>query len=59
MYVEYCVCGHILEVHTPYCDVCMDFRDEYIDEAIQKASHTFKLDNLRYIEDLAKLRNLI
>ena len=58
---EYCVCGHakikhqeiIPEAQLPaICFPCCD-------EANHTQFHTFHLDNLRYLEDLAKEKKLI
>jgi hypothetical protein len=58
--IEYCVCGHIKKYHEGGstdalfpCWTCYDGKD------IVKSLHVFKLDNLKYIEDLAKERNLV
>ena len=59
---EYCICGHIKDIHVPFnvlCGGCMDFRDEFVEESIRKSRHEFQLDNLRFVEDEAKRRNLI
>ena len=55
---EYCVCGHLQEDHfigkITQLDLCMECGWIKDDNA-----HPFKLDNLRFIEDEAKKRNLI
>lgn len=62
---EYCVCGHPKEMHSAdvkdsLCALCIEMAsyDVHIGE-LGKAFHPFKLDNLRYIEDVAKERKLI
>lgn len=57
---EYCVCGHEIDEHAGWegeptgCTSLSGKDDRLICECV-----VFKLDNLRYIEDLAKQRNLI
>ena len=59
---EYCICGHIESQHImtsyfniKYCRICyiLGMKKPMHDE------HPFKLDNLKFIEELAKERNLI
>jgi len=57
--MEYCLCGHSHWEHAlsnpekvPYCTGCL--LSNY-----NNCWHEFKLDNLRFIEDEAKERNLI
>lgn len=53
--MEYCVCKHPQWCHLPKsCAVCTELWEEAC-----AAFHTFKLDNLKYIEDLAKERGLV
>lgn len=63
--MKYCVCGHLKNKHRTeaagfsilpslgnhWCDGCFVSGKE--------SFHTFKLDNLQYIEDLARERKLI
>lgn len=55
-----CVCGHMRMVHPDndawkgYCIFC--FGEEF---DIENGQHYFRLDNLSYIERLAKERKLI
>ncbi len=58
-YLDKCICGHLRKRHvlpllpfTPYCRGCF-FREK------ANIKHEFKLDNLSYIEELAKERGLI
>lgn len=51
--IEYCVCGHPLITHTHELGYC---QKTYTYEC---TCGRFKLDNLKYVEDLAKKRNLI
>lgn len=63
--MEFCVCEHSFEEHKnneedgyttfPHLQFCVGCGNAYD----TKPSHTFKLDNLKLIEDLAKERNLI
>ena len=55
--VEYCVCGHLATAHIRGrgCAACIDWMNIFD----SKNEHTFKLDNLKLIEDLAKERKLI
>ena len=54
-----CVCGHMRSTHninarwTGYCFICLDPSDMNV------RKHDFRLDNLSYIEKLAKERKLI
>lgn len=64
--MEHCVCGHEKASHYPgICRLCMDRVNELGQlgevnvNSLVKLFHTFKLDNLKLIEDLAKERNLI
>lgn len=57
--IEYCVCSHAKECHKitptyklPFCTNCWNIND-------RKHLHTFKLDNLKLIEDLAKKKDLV
>lgn len=63
--MEYCICGHDKISHNingdeidpdpdlfNYCGLCRFY-------GILRASHRFKLDNLSYIEQLAKERKLV
>ena len=60
--IEYlCICGHTEEFHIVSnfgfggCEICIrDLKISY-----RQICRSFKLDNLRYIEALAKERNLI
>jgi hypothetical protein len=61
---EYCVCGHVKLSHTGWeneptgCgDVATIGFIEVYNEMCE--CQEFKLDNLRFVEDLAKRRNLI
>lgn len=61
--MEYCVCGHRLKNHIIDLDA---YKYEFCADCIcdlncsdEKYAHVFKLDNLKYIEDLAKEKNLI
>ena len=50
-----CICGHQAWAHNPEsCALCLERH-----LSVDKVFHHFKLDNLRFIEDLAKKRNLI
>lgn len=55
-----CVCGHSKVFHIAYnakdplCAMCLEAH-----EKPDLVFHTFKLDNLRYVEDLAKQRKLV
>lgn len=59
---EYCICGHSVWDHRQsnlpeldwFCNGCINDRKHY-----DKHWHSFKLDNLRWIEAEAKERNLI
>ena len=56
---EICICGHEDSDHylfaqtDEYCTICYRMYGE------EKCWHVFKLDNLTYIEKLAKERNLV
>lgn len=65
---EFCVCGHDKKAHSngkgnlsTACLMC--FVDVIVGEGpipkTHEALHDFKLDNLKFIEDEAKRRNLI
>jgi hypothetical protein len=64
-----CVCGCPKNYHTTdvdivfhttfsYCALCFDTA-HYDHRNPKRGFHKFKLDNLKYIEDLAKERNLV
>lgn len=55
-----CTCGHSYERHAVYAydGACAAWED-YIDPSDRCMCGRFKLDNLSYIEKLAKERNLI
>lgn len=62
--MEKCICGHTKEQHQPnitdthvstdFCIFCYPVTNN-----AQACWHDFKLDNLQYIEDMAKEKNLI
>jgi len=60
--VEYCTCGHTKECHAilhgPHgiknLALCLNCVNKN-----EIASHSFKLDNLKLIEDLAKEKGLV
>ena len=54
---EYCVCGHEVERHAKR--ICYECLYPLHVRGKLHSIHRFKLDNLRFIEDLAKERNLI
>ena len=55
-----CVCGHIRVSHNCYIDFCEQFLGQSgIFEEQYCKCQKFKLDNLSYIEQLAKEKNLI
>ena len=61
--MEHCLCGHSYSIHTkkygmwPEADVfCQEC---YIENGKELSWHNFKLDNLKYIEDLAKEKGLV
>lgn len=67
---EYCTCGHEKNMHTSETnklswqdkEFCVSCCYEYLDIKYSSHSnweHSFKLDNLRLIEQIAKQRNLI
>ena len=59
---EYCVCGHNINEHAGWegeptgCTYELSSRWTHYDSC---QCSEFKLDNLRFVEDLAKKRNLI
>lgn len=55
--MEFCVCSHSKNYHAS--DVATDFCGGCYNSGGKKFYHDFQLDNLKYIEDLAKERNLI
>lgn len=62
---EYCVCGHSKNIHNGWegeptgCD-SFAIGSEYFEERyLDCHCSEFKLDNLRFVEDEAKRRNLI
>ena len=61
--IEYCICGHSYNSHldSKYlcggCEVCASWT--FNDKMRVNWFHPFKLDNLKYVEDLAKERNLV
>jgi hypothetical protein len=55
--IEYCVCGHLESDHGIYSygvDACWNCSIK-----TGRHSHSFKLDNLRLVEDIAKQKGLI
>jgi hypothetical protein len=55
---QYCICGH-LEVYHYNNSIGSITCFDCADRNIKNCTHNFKLDNLRFIEDLAKEKNLI
>lgn len=57
---EYCICGHSIREHKgwEYEPTGCQGDDSSVVGGICECSE-FKLDNLRFVEDLAKERNLI
>jgi hypothetical protein len=60
--IEKCICGHPRSLHFPEdsyfyarCDGCHDL---YVKKHPLGYVHEFQLDNLKYVEDLAKERKL-
>ena len=55
---EFCVCGHTFNYHVDHTDVGIG---KYCVGQLNPDCHcsTFKLDNLKLIEDLARKRNLV
>jgi hypothetical protein len=52
-----CVCGHIAEAHYLTGDGCNQCLHE--NKSQEAWQHRFKLDNLTYVEKLAKERGLV
>lgn len=66
--IEYCICGHLKTVHeltdspknppgSHFCRGCCGMHPR--PDIYGFSWHNFKLDNLKFIEDLAKQKNLI
>jgi hypothetical protein len=54
-----CVCGHLKERHiNRSCLACWDTQ-EMFSIRLQKARHLFKLDNLAYVEQVARAKGLV
>jgi hypothetical protein len=58
---DICVCGHTFLIHDPleggWCMECL-FSDGRYGNGVEECE-SFKLDNLRYVEDAAKKRKLV
>lgn len=67
--MEYCICGHRKDKHQlistqqgEICQECVMLYDDLVGITHLKNwdfLHTFKLDNLKLIEDLAKQKGLV
>lgn len=59
---KYCICGHVKEGHSGiYALDITSCLSCYLaqDESKMSFYHDFQLDNLKYIEDLAKEKGLV
>ena len=55
MAYNWCLCGHTKGLHEEYCTKCYEY---YVDsEGYVRPCLDFKLDNLRYLEAKAKIKD--